>query len=103
MYSETPESSKEEEVHEICVLAHSSFRICILFTPDCREENSLQLQNQHFYLLFELRSLKDYGEISLFCTASTCGCAISVTPKLEFENCMSGEKYLQQMELTNLV
>lgn len=95
---------KEEDVSEVCVLAHSSFRICILYTPKSRSgKGSLRLENQSFYLLFELHSLKDYGEISLFCTAETCGCLVDVTKSLDYQNCLFGEQYEETMELTNYV
>lgn len=102
--SETMDGTKEKDIHEICVMAHSSFRICILYTPKCRaSHSSLRLEEQSFFLLFELHSLKDYGEISLFCTSATCGCSVTVTESIRFDNCISDEEHEKTMELTNYV
>lgn len=96
---------EERSVEEVSVRAHSSFRIYLKYTPKKSKEESsnLKLHAQSFFLLFELRSKRDYGEIGLFCRAMTCQSRLTVTPTIQFNNCVPGGSFTKEMIITNFV
>lgn len=89
----------------VSIRAHSSFRIIVDYTPkkSNRGESSLELRGQSFFLLFEIRSKRDYGEIGLFCRAQTCQSRLAVTPAIHYRNCVPGGSFTQSMVITNEV
>lgn len=97
--------AEEKEVAELCVSSKSSFRVTVNFTPHAseKEEERLRLRKQNFYLLFEVRSPREYGEISLFCQASVCGSFIEATQLIEFHSCKRGRVHEKDLVLTNKV
>lgn len=96
---------EERNVETVSVRAHSSFRIYLDYTPKKRNrgESSLDLRSQSFYLLFEIRSKRDYGEIGLFCRAQTCQSRLAVTPAIHYQNCVPGGSFTHDMVITNEV
>ena len=97
--------SEERNVETVSIRAHSSFRIIVDYTPkkSNRGESSLELRGQSFFLLFEIRSKRDYGEIGLFCRAQTCQSRLAVTPAIHYRNCVPGGSFTQSMVITNEV
>ena len=97
--------AEEKEVTELCVSSKSSFRVTVNYTPrgSEKEEEGLRLRKQNFYMLFEVRSPREYGEISLFCQASVCGSFIEATQWIEFHNCKRGRVHEKDLVLTNKV
>ena len=98
-------SWEERNVETVSIRAHSSFRIIVDYTPkkSNRGESSLELRGQSFFLLFEIRSKRDYGEIGLFCRAQTCQSRLAVTPAIHYRNCVPGGSFTQSMVITNEV
>ena len=66
-------------------------------------DDRLKKKKEFFYLLFELRSPREYGEISLFCEATVCGSFIEVTPLIDYQNCKRGKVHEKNLVLTNRV
>ena len=96
---------EERSVETVSIRAHSSFRIYLEYTPkkSKSEESNLELHAQSFYLLFEIRSKRDYGEIGLFCRAKTCQSRLSVTPSIHYHNCVPGGSFTHSMVISNEV
>lgn len=95
----------EKPVTEVRVVSHSSYRICVYYNSagDPNSSDWLQLYHDIFYLLFELRSPREYGEISLFCHASYCGCEVEAASQIYFGQCHSDECYTREWVIMNKV
>ena len=104
-YSNDSSDPVEKPVTEVRVVSHSSYRICVYYTPvgNSRASDWLQLHHDIFYLLFELRSPREYGEISLFCHVSYCGCEIEAASQILFGQCHSDECYMREWMIVNKV
>ena len=95
---------EEREISDLCVSSKSSLRVTVSFRPEKLEgDNWLKKKKEFFYLLFELRSPREYGEISLFCEATVCGSFIEVTPLIDYQNCKRGKVHEKNLVLTNKV
>lgn len=95
----------EKPVKEVRVVAHSSFRISVYYTPAGKkgEANDGRLRHDDFYLLFELRSPREYGEISLFCHVCTCACIVHADSKITFDSCVTDACYTKNWSIQNKV
>lgn len=95
----------EKPVKEVQVVAHSSFRISVYYTPAGKkgEPKDGRLRHDDFYLLFELRSPREYGEISLFCHVCTCSCIVHADSKISFESCVTDACYTKNWSIQNKV
>ena len=95
----------EKPVKEVRVVAHSSFRISVYYTPAGKkgEPKDGRLRHDDFYLLFELRSPREYGEISLFCHVCTCSCIVQADSKITFDSCVTDACYTKNWSIQNKV
>ena len=68
-----------------------------------RNPNYLDLHQDDFYLLFELQSPREYGEISLFCHVAYCHSFVEADSEIRFSRCESGESYTKEWIIQNRV
>ena len=68
-----------------------------------RNPNYLDLHQDDFYLLFELQSPREYGEISLFCHVEYCHSFVEADSEIRFSRCESGESYTKEWIIQNRV